>query len=107
MDTEERILNDPQCAPYVDQQRKWINEAFMAGVNWAQQNGTIPWQTGDPKEEGDYLVVVHGKRVEFDRLHAYDDIKNGRIEKAYSWKKNFASNITAWCHINKIKPYKK
>lgn len=84
---------------------------YTLGAQWAdshppQDTSVIKWQTGEPKEEGDYLVVVHSKRVEFDRLYAYGDVKNGRIEKAYFWKESLARTITAWCKLSDIKPYK-
>lgn len=96
MDTEERILNDPQCAPYVDQQRKWVNEAFMAGVNWAQQNGTIPWQTGDPKEDGSYLVTVKGTYDTFVTCAYYSHLRG--------W--SHWNNVLSWHKLNDIKPFK-
>ena len=64
----------------------------------------IKWQTGEPKEEGEYLVVIHGKRIKVDRLYAYDEIKDGYIEKAYVWRDNWLSGITAWCKLSDIKP---
>lgn len=66
----------------------------------------IHWETGEPKEEGEYLVVVFGTKIEVDYLYAWDDIKDGRITKRFSWKENWLRNITAWCKLSDIKPYK-
>lgn len=66
----------------------------------------IPWNTGEPKEEGEYLVVVFGTKIEVDYLFAWDDIKDGRITKRFSWKENWLRNITAWCKLSDIKPFK-
>ena len=70
------------------------------------KQGIINWQTGEPKEEGEYLVLVHGKRVMVDELYAYDEIKNGCVGKAYVWKHNWTISVTAWCKLSDIKPYK-
>lgn len=44
MNREEQIMNDPSLACYVDKQREWINEAFMDGVRWADENRPVDWQ---------------------------------------------------------------
>lgn len=66
----------------------------------------IHWETGEPKEEGEYLVVVYGRKIEVDYWFAWDDIKDGRITKCFSWKENWYRKIIAWCKISDIKPYK-
>ena len=58
---EEQILNDMNLSCYVDKKRGWINEAFLDGVLWADSHPCetfIKWQTGEPKEEGEYLVQL-------------------------------------------------
>lgn len=44
MTREEQIMNDPNLSAYTDKQRGWINEAFMDGVRWADDNRPIDWQ---------------------------------------------------------------
>ena len=95
MDIEERILNDPQCQPYVDQQRKWIHEAFMAGVGWAQQNGAIIWHTGIPKERGTYLTTTTEGIVGVTTFSPENNVD----------AEFFDYRITAWCNLTEIKPY--
>jgi hypothetical protein len=66
----------------------------------------IHWNTGEPKEEGEYLVVVFGRKIEVDYWFAYDDIEDGRITTRFSWKENWLRKITAWCKTSDIKLYK-
>ena len=44
MKIEEQIMNDPNLSAYTDKQRGWINEAFMDGVRWADDNRPVDWQ---------------------------------------------------------------
>ena len=44
MTREEQIMNDPNLSAYTDQQRGWINETFMDGVRWADENRPVDWQ---------------------------------------------------------------
>ena len=44
MTREEQIMNDPNLSAYTDKQRGWINEAFMDGVRWADDNRPVDWQ---------------------------------------------------------------
>lgn len=37
-------MNDSTLDCYVDKQRGWINEAFMDGVIWADNNRPVDWQ---------------------------------------------------------------
>ena len=37
-------MNDPNLSAYTDKQRGWINEAFMDGVRWADENRPVDWQ---------------------------------------------------------------
>ena len=94
MDIKEKILNDPQCAAYTDKQRNWVHEAFMDGAIWAQQNCTIPWQTGFPKERGTYLVsTVEGTIATATFCPDYN------VDVDF-----FDCCITAWCNLTDIKP---
>ena len=44
MTREEQIMNDPNLSAYTDKQRGWINEAFMDGVRWADENRPVDWR---------------------------------------------------------------
>lgn len=44
MTREKQIMNDPNLSAYTDKQRGWINEAFMDGVRWADENRPVDWQ---------------------------------------------------------------
>lgn len=44
MTREEQIMNEPNLSAYTDKQRGWINEAFMDGVRWADENRPIDWK---------------------------------------------------------------
>lgn len=63
-------------------------------------NGGIQWQTGVPKENGEYLVSLEDGSVcrdEWRELYCEDDIK--------CWVYN-EGEVTAWCKLSDIKPYK-
>ena len=80
---------------------------FELGWNAAiERNSVVKWQNGEPKEEGEYLVVVHGKRVQEDQVYTYDEIKNGSVKKVYVWTVHWPTAVTAWCKLSDIKPYK-
>lgn len=55
----------------------------------------IKWQTGEPKEEGRYLVTLNNNSV------AYDSWVKCGIGWAY-----FPKSVIAWCKLSDIKPYK-
>ena len=60
----------------------------------------IKWQTGEPHEDGEYLVSLEDGSVcrdEWRELYCEDDIK--------CWVYN-EGEVTAWCKLSDIKPYK-
>lgn len=57
----------------------------------------IKWQTGEPKEEGDYLVSLKDGCVTFDGFGCF-----GR-KKWFYYRSDF---ILAWCKLSDIEPYK-
>lgn len=62
----------------------------------------IKWQTGEPKEEGCYLVtyqILHEKCIEkFIEVTEYEE---------YGWSNTSAScKVVAWCPLSEIEPYK-
>lgn len=60
----------------------------------------IKWKTGDPKEDGEYLVSLEDGSVcrdEWRELYCEDDIK--------CWVYN-EGEVTAWCKLSDIKSYK-
>jgi hypothetical protein len=59
----------------------------------------IHWQTGNPKENGEYLVSLEDGSVcrdEWRELYCEDDIK--------CWVYN-EGEVTAWCKLSDIKAY--
>ena len=66
----------------------------------AKRYSIIHWQTGQPTEEGEYLVSLDDGSVcrdEWRKLYC-DDEKQG-------WVYN-EGEIIAWCKLSDIKPYK-
>lgn len=61
MTREEQILQDNSIPKsYVDQNRKWVHEAFMDGVDWADEHPKSPWISVEerlPEENGYYLAT--------------------------------------------------
>ena len=63
-------------------------------------NSHIKWQTGEPKENGEYLVSLEDGSVcrdEWRELYCEDCVK--------CWVYN-QGEVTAWCKLSDIKPYK-
>ena len=57
----------------------------------------IKWQTGEPKEKGDYLVSLKNGCVGIDSF---------RIFGCEKWFFSNSDFILAWCNLNDIEPYK-
>lgn len=60
---------------------------------------TIKWQTGEPEENGSYLVSIKGEFSEYTTCAIYNFVTGW-----CHWKKE---EITAWCKLSDIEPYKK
>lgn len=106
MTREEQIMNDPDLQCYVDKKRGWIHEAFKDGVDWADKElanaSLIHWQTGEPKEEGEYLVTLYNGEITFDE---YCCFTNSDEEEEFFWRNWTGDTIIAWCKLRDIKPY--
>lgn len=63
----------------------------------------IHWQTGEPREYGDFIVTLKGGIVCKDTFLALAD-EDGCIRK--DWMNNFKDGVVAWCKISDIMPYK-
>ena len=57
---------------------------------------TIKWQTGVPKEEGQYLVTTEDGEVR-DMFYS-TSLKTWILERHFK--------VIAWCKLSDIKPYK-
>ena len=57
----------------------------------------IKWQTGEPKEDGVFIVTTLKGEI---AISSY--FKNYRIDEDY-----FKTCVAAWCKLSDIKPYKK
>ena len=57
----------------------------------------IKWQTGEPKEDGKYLITVKGKKV-----YVTTDFWDNREE----WSDFVTDSVIAWCKLSDIEPYK-
>lgn len=74
-------------------------------TNAPQSNNhcTIPWQTGEPKKEGYYLVTTNFGHVTFD----YWMKKYNEGGSYYDWSlNNCYKKVRAWCKLRDIEPYK-
>lgn len=58
-------------------------------------NGGIQWQTGEPKEVGQYLVTFNS-----------GEIGIGIWCANKLWQRYVIDNIVAWCKLSDIEPYK-
>lgn len=66
----------------------------------------IKWQTGEPKKEGKYIITLLGGKVIVDELYAYECIKGSRSTIELAWRNSFSDEVTAWCRLSDIEPYK-
>jgi hypothetical protein len=55
----------------------------------------IKWQTGEPKENGRYIVTNVEGKVDIDYYYSYRN----------SWEYYHNKAIIAWCHLSHIEPY--
>lgn len=62
------------------------------------KTSVINWQTGEPKKEGLYLVTIKGGHVMTSHFLFYHGFK--------CWAFGLG-NVTAWCKLSDIEPYKK
>lgn len=60
------------------------------------KESTIIWQTGEPTISGSYLITI---KEDFVTCGNYSTIKG--------WSPWNDEEITAWCRLKEIKPYKK
>lgn len=65
-----------------------------------EQKSTIKWQTGTPKDDGQYLITTKHHEVEADiwtsKVDGYGD----------HWVFNYDVDVIAWCEIKSIEPFK-
>lgn len=59
----------------------------------------INWQTGEPKESGSYLVSIKSDYFELVTCATYNHLAG--------WRHWTEEEITAWCKLSDIEPYKK
>ena len=64
------------------------------------QNTTIQWQTGTPKEMGNYLLTTKDYEVEVDM---WLDAPNSDGDH---WLRHYDEDVIAWCMIEDIMPFK-
>lgn len=67
------------------------------------KESVIKWQTGQPKEEGEYLVTLFNGEITFNE---YCCITNSDEEEEFFWSNWDDDSIIAWCKLSDIKPYK-
>lgn len=62
----------------------------------------IKWKTGKPKEFGEYLVTLQDGSIQVDSWE-YDVICD---EEGIPFWRLYTYNVTAWCKLSDIEPYK-
>lgn len=76
-------------------------KAYIAteAIKWADEHPSgsrIKWQTGEPKEEGVYLVTT-----------IFGEVKTSTYIKAKAIDFGvFSQDVVAWCKLSDIEPYK-
>lgn len=77
-----------------------IRVKIDAEASRQKNQSAIKWQTGEPKENGEYLVSLEDGSVcrdEWRELYCEDCVK--------CWVYN-EGEVTAWCKLSDIEPYK-
>ena len=70
------------------------------GTNTQSNNHcTIPWQTGEPKESGMYLVTISGKYSIF--------VQCAQFGCLTGWSYFKPEEIIAWCKLSDIEPIRR
>lgn len=67
-------------------------------LDMMKEQSIVKWQTGEPKESGSYLVFIKGEFSDYTTFAMYNTLTGW-----YHWKKE---EITAWCKLSDIEPYK-
>ena len=63
----------------------------------------IKWRTGEPKEDGWYLVSIKSKYLE---LQVDTDYWNAFFDGENFWSAYDEEDVIAWCPLSEIEPYK-
>lgn len=63
----------------------------------------IEWQTGEPKEDGTYLVVY---KIDEYRNDVITLIRSRSKWRNFFFDKVDKKRVTAWCKLSDIEPYK-
>lgn len=66
----------------------------------------VEWQTGEPTEEGKYIVTLLEGAVIVGELYPYEYVKDSRKTIEYAWRHSFQDSVIAWCKVSNIEPYK-
>ena len=98
----ERVSSVGEMVDYLFARMKYGVESVVPKKEIVSE---VKWQTGEPKEEGVYLVQIKNG-IRTDCLFKWDDIVNGRLVKKYSWRIYKSCDVIAWCNLRDIKPYK-
>ena len=87
-----------------------LMDVFQHGLNKGTEIGvkigvdkrlpSIKWQTGEPTEDGEYLVTTYNGKIKVDEFYHY--LVAG---KEYGTFTKYTNPI-AWCKLSDIEPYK-
>ena len=104
-EASEKIKED-----FIPNMTKLLMDVFQHGLNKGTEIGvkigvdkrlpSIKWQTGEPKEGGEYLITTYNGKVRVDEFYHYS--VSG---KEYGTFIKYTNPI-AWCKLSDIEPYK-
>ena len=108
-EASEKIKDD-----FIPSMTNLLMDVFQHGLNKGTEIGvkigadkrpfSIEWQTGEPKEEGEYLVTLLDGRIAVDRwLMPWPC--NTEEDDISVWEM-YDEEVVAWCILSNIKPYK-
>lgn len=101
-EASEKIKED-----FIPSMTNLLMDVFQHGLNKGTEIGvkigankipsSIKWQTGEPKETGEYLITTSDGNVYYDIVYT-----NSKCKMLF-WNFN---NVLAWCKLSDIEPYK-
>lgn len=96
------------CARNAWERRKMRDEVSILSEFFSEDNifqiveSIIKWQTGEPKNTGEYLVCLKNGRITTSTFLVMDGCCGTTQD---NWQRFNEFYITAWCSLSNIEPY--
>lgn len=81
---------------------QWVKDYVLKHWNDDDIYSIIKWQTGEPKEKGEYLVQLKNGAFDIEECCLYE----GYTTNYSAWSRYRNASVVAWCKLSDIEPYK-